>query len=99
MTRKLISVIKGTRDTVKVYRDRDWGEYVVIPAHKPKASYHTTDKDDALDTAAVMAELSTRLGRSSHVTKAASRQKAKQEALEAAIYAAEVGSHQMQAEG
>lgn len=45
----------GTVHTAKVYRDSEWDEYVVkfaVDSHLLKKSdYHTSDKQDALDTA------------------------------------------------
>lgn len=41
--------------TVKIYRDTDWNEYIVTLEQAgikfPSASYHTTDKNDAICTA------------------------------------------------
>jgi hypothetical protein len=44
---------------VTVYWDPDWNEYQVEPRwgnslEKERARYHTSDKEDALDTARVM---------------------------------------------
>lgn len=40
----------------KVYRDTDWNEYQVIHPTNANASYHTDDKQDALNTMAAMIE-------------------------------------------
>lgn len=60
MARRLIATESHTTATrtvfaAKVYRDSEWNEYVVS-FHKNgkmdlKASYHTSDKADAVDTA------------------------------------------------
>lgn len=60
MARRLIHTASHTAGTgtvfaAKVYRDSEWNEYVVS-FHKAgkmdlKASYHTSDKSDAVDTA------------------------------------------------
>ena len=52
MARTLVSVLTY----VKVYKDTAWNEYVVelrrgTAAEIDRSSYHTTDKQDALDTA------------------------------------------------
>lgn len=45
----------GTVHTAKVYRDSEWNEYVVQFAKDRntayKATYHSSDKADAVDTA------------------------------------------------
>lgn len=40
---------------VKVYRDAEYDEYVVKVKGKHNASYYTNDKQDALDTANLIA--------------------------------------------
>lgn len=44
----------GIVHTAKVYRDSEWNEYVVVFAKDKnaayKATYHTSDKVDAVDT-------------------------------------------------
>lgn len=49
----------ATMARVKIYRDSDWNEYSVVPrrgsaAYIDRCSYHTSDKEDAFGTAAVM---------------------------------------------
>jgi len=41
----------GTVHTAKVYRDSEWNEWQVEFKGSPKATYHTGDKADAVDTA------------------------------------------------
>lgn len=45
----------GTTHTAKVYRDSEWNEFVVVfsvDSHiLNKSDYHTSDKQDATDTA------------------------------------------------
>ena len=44
---------KGT-STVKIYIDYAWHEYTVVLVGSPKATYHTNDRLDAIDTARAM---------------------------------------------
>ena len=42
---------------VKIYKDSDWGEYIVVPSGatpKCDSAYHTDDMEDAIDTARAM---------------------------------------------
>lgn len=55
MARKLIRTLEGTQ-TVKVYRDSEWDEYVVSVVGNPDADYHTNDRADAVATAELMAD-------------------------------------------
>jgi len=56
--RKILS-IAGPRALVNVYRDSDWNEYRVSVAGSKRAEwYFTPDRDDAEDTAAMMAGIS-----------------------------------------
>lgn len=55
MANRKIAEFTGTRGTAKVYRDVEWHEYVVKLSGAPKADYHTSDKEDALETARRMA--------------------------------------------
>jgi len=52
---EISDTIGGTEYTVKVYRDTEWNEYVSRlfkdGVELVNASYHTDDKEDALDTA------------------------------------------------
>lgn len=41
----------GTVHAAKVYRCTEWNEYQVEFKGAPKATYHTSDKADAVDTA------------------------------------------------
>ena len=61
MSKKLIETIDDGNNVVQVHRDAEWDEYVVTyknaPADRKEAtSYHTGDKQDALDTGRVMAD-------------------------------------------
>jgi hypothetical protein len=61
MTKRLIATITGTVRTVKVYRDAEWNEYTCVPQDASRTdrearTYHTDDKQDALNTARVMAD-------------------------------------------
>lgn len=49
---KLPETLKGT--PVSVWFDEEWEEYQVKVKGQPKATYHTSDKTDALSTAQVM---------------------------------------------
>lgn len=49
-----IAEISGKNGICKVYRDAEWNEWVVKPTWNEKASYHTWDKADALQTASVI---------------------------------------------
>ena len=46
--------IKTLPHGTKVYRDPDWNEYRVVDIEG--GTYHTDDKDDALDTAQIIDE-------------------------------------------
>jgi hypothetical protein len=48
-------LIHKVNDDVKVYRCTEYSEFVVRVNGKPNASYHTDDKQDALDTANIIA--------------------------------------------
>ena len=55
MSRKLIKTI-GTSPQAKVYKDSEWGEYVVKlysldGNHLAQGDYFTGDKEDAIETA------------------------------------------------
>jgi len=54
--RRVIETIEG----VKIYRDTDWSEYIVVPEGGTIQAdgYHTDDLEDAVDTAKNMAEKS-----------------------------------------
>lgn len=42
---------------VKIYKDSDWGEYIVVPGGSTPtcdSAYHTDDMEDAIDTARAM---------------------------------------------
>lgn len=45
--------IHAVNESVKVYRDSEWDEYVV--KKDGKAVYHSDDKEDAISTAAIIA--------------------------------------------
>jgi len=51
-------VLKKTIGPIKVYFDREWEEYILKPqgSRKVEEWYHTDDKEDAFDTAKVMAK-------------------------------------------
>jgi hypothetical protein len=53
---RLIAKVEGSE--VRIYRNTDWGEYVVKPSAKSRESswYHTDDKADAVATAKLIAE-------------------------------------------
>lgn len=61
MAKRLIETLKLTKDAtdhvVKVYRDSEWNEWVVIHFINGErvggkdGGYHTSDKDDAINTA------------------------------------------------
>jgi hypothetical protein len=57
MSKKLIQVVGANVEWVqaKVYRDSEWNEYVVWlyigAVRQTESDYHTTDKEDAIDTA------------------------------------------------
>ena len=55
---KLIQKFGDDAVMVKVYRDSEWNEFVcrlfVDGAEMKSASYHTDDKQDAIDTAQAM---------------------------------------------
>ena len=48
-------LIHTVNSDVKVYRCTEYNEYIVKVKGKPNASYHTDDKQDALDTANLIA--------------------------------------------
>lgn len=48
--------IKQISPEVAVYFDKEWDEYVARIKDRPNSDYRTDDKEDALDTAAHMAE-------------------------------------------
>ena len=57
--RRVVKLVgDGYGNGVKIYKDSDWGEYIVIPPgsdpQDPDAGYHTDDRQDAEDTARVM---------------------------------------------
>lgn len=56
--RRLIETISAGQSVAKVYRDSEWGEFVVslFRAGVKTADYHTEDKTDALQTARLMVE-------------------------------------------
>lgn len=61
MTRRLVSIVVGGAipgESVKVYRDAEWGEYRAVLCYEGgKASrftYHTDDLGDAMGTAREM---------------------------------------------
>ena len=54
MALKRIKVATLEGSPVSVWYSEEWQEYVVKLAKKPNASYHTSDKNDALRTAQVM---------------------------------------------
>lgn len=64
MARRLIETFKRTKGTVdhvvKVYRDSEWGEWVVIHSIDgvrvggKDGGYHTSDEKDAMSTAIYM---------------------------------------------
>ncbi|MGC3025850.1 hypothetical protein ACPUER_11970 [Burkholderia sp. DN3021] len=56
MARKLIRTLEGDLQTVKVYRDSEWNEYVVCVVGNPDADYFTNDRADAIATAELMAD-------------------------------------------
>jgi hypothetical protein len=53
-------IVIETIGDVKIYKDSDWGEYIVVPAggDVDTDGYHTDDLEDAVDTAKNMAEKS-----------------------------------------
>lgn len=51
--RKVVSFTHGGQ-TATVYKDPEWQEYVVRIKGEPEADYHTTDRQDAENTARVM---------------------------------------------
>jgi hypothetical protein len=53
-SQKVIETIEG----VKIYRDTDWAEYIVVPVGGSIQTdgYHTDDLEDAVETAKSMAE-------------------------------------------
>ena len=55
MARKLLDTIVGTAATVKVYRDTDYNEFVVVTLDSPRGDYFTDDKVEAYQTARVIA--------------------------------------------
>lgn len=61
---KKINEITNNRITVKVMFDKEWEEYrtqlFIDGVHQEKADYHTDDKEDATQTAAVMLKEATR---------------------------------------
>lgn len=55
MSIRKILTIAGPVACVSVYCDSDWNEYRVrVQGAKPEADYHTTDRDDAEGTAALL---------------------------------------------
>ena len=59
MTRlRLIKTILGPTKIARVYRNAEWDEYIVkLLGSTPEQWHHTDDKEDALATARVMAEV------------------------------------------
>lgn len=51
----MMRLIHTVNTDVKVYRDAEYDEYVVKVKGKPAASYHTDDKQDAINTANLIA--------------------------------------------
>lgn len=51
MSKRLVATV----GPIKVYRDSEWQEYVCVDTTS-LATYHTDDKQDALDTAKIMAK-------------------------------------------
>lgn len=56
MTRRKILTLTGPDMVAKVYRDSEWDEYrVTVAKHgetpNPEASYHTSDKEEAIQHA------------------------------------------------
>lgn len=54
MALKRIKVDTLAYGPVSVWWDTEWHEYLVKVQGKPKATYHTDDRDDALTTAQLM---------------------------------------------
>ena len=54
MARKKLNVPELVGSAVAVYWDSEWAEYRVTLKGCPEATYHTTDKADALSTAQAM---------------------------------------------
>ena len=53
---RLIATIVGHDEVVKVYRDSEWDEYRVrVVGASAESAYHTSDKEDAMGTARVLA--------------------------------------------
>ena len=56
--RKLVTTVTGSKSSCKVYLDKDWDEYqcelFVKGVWQKDATYHTDDKQDALDSANAM---------------------------------------------
>lgn len=51
-----MKLVKRINETVAVYFDKEWGEYVARIKDRPNSDYRTDDKEDAMDTAWHMAE-------------------------------------------
>ena len=49
--------IKKINNSIRIYHNDDWDEYVVSVKGQPCASYHTDCKEDAINTAMHMATL------------------------------------------
>lgn len=48
-----LRIVHKVNDSVKVYRDTEWQEFVVKANGEKR--YHTDDKQDAIDTANIIA--------------------------------------------
>lgn len=54
MARKLLQKLESDRHTVGIYRDAEWDEFVAVLKNengKELSTYHTDDKQDAIQTA------------------------------------------------
>jgi len=55
---RLIKTILGPAKIARVYRDAEWNEFVVkLLGSTPEQWHHTDDRDEALATARMMAEV------------------------------------------
>lgn len=50
MARRKISTATHGEKVATVYRDPEWGEFVVVLKGRPKADYFTSDRADAIET-------------------------------------------------